>query len=336
MSPALKAKPASPRAKLRPTATESVPRSQPAPQPPASETAWQVVWLPVTQIDPNPYQPRTSFDAAEMAEMVASVRAHGVLQPVTVRTVKADAQDEKVKPGEDHRNGSAKGHANANGHANGGQTAPLRYHLISGERRLRACREAGRREIPAIVRDDLNDVAVAELALIENVQRSNLSVIEEAAAYKRLMLEFRLKEERLAKKVGKSVATIKETIKLLGLPQPVQQMLSEKKLTPSHGQQLLRLAPFPEVCRLVANKAVSDHLTAISLGQTPLPNVRELRDKNLLIELGHNTQFEWREVCGKCPHNAYVQSGYGSYCLNPNDWHRKQADAIEMKKQEAA
>jgi ParB family chromosome partitioning protein len=111
----------------------------------------------------------------------------------------------------------------------------------------------------------LTDAECAELALLENVQRSNLSVIEEARGYKRLMLQFRMKEERMAKKVGKSVGTIKETMKLLQLTEAVQKLLAEKKLTASHGHALLPLAPFERVCVLVANKAVKDHLTATSL-----------------------------------------------------------------------
>ena len=105
----------------------------------------------------------------------------------------------------------------------------VRYELIAGERRLRACKEAGRKTIPAIVRDDLSDAECAELALLENVQRSNLSVIEEARGYKRLMVQFRMKEERIAKKVGKSVGTIQETIKLLQLPETVQGLIADQE-----------------------------------------------------------------------------------------------------------
>ena len=289
----------------------------------ATSANWQVVLLPVAQIGPNPFQPRTSFDAAEMDELVESVRAHGVLQPVTIRTAKPDDKEEHGK-------------SNAtNGHTNGHKNSPVRYHLVTGERRLRACKQAGRKTIPAIIRDDLSDVAAAELALVENVQRSNLSIMDEAAGYKRLMVRFRMKEERIAKKVGKSVATIKETMKLLSLPEPVQKLLSNKSLTPSHGQHLLRLAPFEPVCLLVAQKAVKDKLTATSLGAALLPNVQELKQKGLVVELDYKTQFDWKAECGNCPHKAYVQSGYSSYCLKPLEWKQKNETARELKQQEA-
>jgi ParB family chromosome partitioning protein len=295
---------------------------------PAEETAWQVVWLPVGEIAPNPYQPRTGFDPQEMLELVASVRAHGVLQPVTVRT---------LKPEPDAEPAGSNGHAGNNGHAkrSSAQTM-LRYHLVSGERRLRACKEANRKFVPAIIRDDLSDGAVAELALIENVQRSNLNVMEEAAAYKRLMLEFRLKEERLAKKVGKSAQTIKDLIKLLALPKEVQPLIAGKQISVSHGQLLLKLAPFERVCVQVAQYAVQHKVTATALELALLPNARALKEQKLLVELGHKTAFDWKSECGNCPHKAYVASGYSSYCLRPEEWQKKQDAAIEQQQQEAA
>jgi ParB/RepB/Spo0J family partition protein len=321
-----------------------------------AQAAWQVVWLPVAQIAPNPYQPRHSFDPQEMLELVASVRAHGVLQPVTVRTLKQnlDGNPANGNPAQStgHPNGKgpkSNGHATGNGHAhNNGHTqsnahtrdktaqADTSYHLVSGERRLRACKEANRKLVPAIIRDDLSDAAVAELALIENVQRSNLNVMEEAAAYKRLMLEFRLKEERLAKKVGKSVQTIKEIIKLLALPKEVQPLIAGKHLSASHGQHLLKLAPFESICVQVAQYAAQHKVTATALELALLPNARSLKEQKLLVELGHKTRFDWKNECGNCPHKAYVASGYSSYCLRPEEWQKKQDASIEQQQQEAA
>jgi len=330
---------------------------QPAVKPPAAKQAdakqpatgpWLIVLVPVERIEPSPYQPRMSFDADEMSELIASVRAKGVQQPIMVRTCKADQQslqDQKLvpdaangKPNGTKANGVQLNGSKANGYKTNGVVNPnlVRYEMIAGERRLRACKEAGRRSIPAIIRDDLNDVECAELALLENVQRSNLNVIEEARGYKRLMLQFRMKEERIAKKVGKSVATIREMLKLLTLPEAVQKLLASKSLTPSHGQQLLRLAPFETACVLVAHKAVHDHLTAFSLTESLLPNARELKDKGMLMELDYKTQFDWKDECGHCPHKAYFQSGYNSYCLKPDEWRKKQEAAIELKKQEAS
>ncbi len=328
--------------------------SQPAPKngskpvvakPVAPKTSWHIELLPVERIEPNPYQPRLSFDAQEMADLVASVRVHGVQQPIIVRSCKADleALSENNGKANGSANGSANGKANGkanvktNGHKPAGRTVNLvRYQLIAGERRLRASKEAGRKTIPAIIRDDLTDAQAAELALLENIQRSNLTVIEEAAGYKRLMLEFRMKEERIAKKVGKSVQTIRETIKLLNLPTSVQKLLAQKQLTAAHGRELLALAPFERLCILVATRVARDHLTALSLQATPLPNALELKDQTLIVELDYKTKFDWQSVCAKCSHKAYVRSGLASYCLKPEEWRKKQQMAVELQKQEAA
>ena len=286
--------------------------------------SWQVVLLPVETIAPSPYQPRLLFDEEEMMELVASVKEHGVQQPILVRTRKSE---EKAA----HTNGHKNGHAKI-----GVSKVVPPYELVAGERRLRACREAGRRHVPAIVRDDLSDVQAAELALLENVQRSNLSVIEEARGYKQLMLRFRMKEERIAKKVGKSVATIQQTMKLLALPEAVQQLLAYRKLTAAHGHALLPLASHDQVCTLVAHHAATNAVTAASLSQTLLPNQQELKRKGLLQELDYRTKFDWRQECKACPHKAYVASGYASFCLMPPEWQKKQQAAIERAKDEAA
>lgn len=294
------------------------------------ETLWRVVPLLVGHIDPNPFQPRVTFDPEEMSELVATVRAHGVLQPVTVRTVKP-----KVSEGQDDTQMQHDPSANGQG-VGSPDVVAVRYELVTGERRLRACKEARRKTIPAIIRDDLSDAAAAELSLVENLQRSSLNVIEEASGYKRLMIQFRMKEERIAKKVGKSVQTIKDTIRLLSLPESVQGLLAEKKLTPSHGQQLLRLSAFESACILAAELAVKDGLTAVSLVTEPLSNVHLFERNSLVVPLDYRTKFNWQDECGDCPHKAYLRSGHGSYCLQPEEWKKKNQAAIELQKQEAA
>jgi ParB/RepB/Spo0J family partition protein len=305
-------------------------RVQPAPEQKSAEpkaapakTPWQIVHLAVELIDTSPYQPRLTFDPAETAELVASVRERGVQQPVLVRIAK-----EEPEAGGSNANGKS-----ANGHAVSKRT---RYELIAGERRLRACREAGRKTIPAIIRNDLSDRECAELALLENIQRSNLSVIEEARGYKQLMLKFGMKEERIARKVGKSVQTIQGMLRLLQLPELVQHLLAQKKLTASHGQELLPLASFERACTSVAQHAADSRLTALSLQATPLPNALDLKRKGLLEELDHRTKFDWKEVCASCSHKAFVKSGYASYCLKPEEWKQKQEAALAQARDEAA
>ena len=312
-----------------------------------SKTPWQILLLPVERIDANPYQPRLSFDPLEMADLVASVREHGVQQPIIVRTLPLEPEKAKRKVDQEAMSASnghaatnsksaVQGSSSSNGQCVRTHSNAVRYQLVTGERRLRACREANRRFVPAILRDDLGDVQVAELALLENVQRSNLTVIEEAKGYKRLMIEFRLKEERIARKVGKSLQTIKDTLKLLALPEEAQQLLSEKKLTASHGHALLDLTPFPEVCTLVAKHAAQTPLTATSLVATPLPNAELLKQKRLVVELDRRTRFNWTSECADCPHHAYLRSGHSFFCLQPEEWKKKQTLAIERNKQEAA
>jgi len=278
---------------------------------------WQIVMLPVEGIDPNPWQPRTLFDPDEMEELTQSVKTHGVQQPILVRTAKALPVEE---------DGEVKGRP---------KKATVRYQLVAGERRVRASVSAGRRTIPAIMRDDLSDLQVAEMALLENVQRSNLSAIEEAKGYKRLMLDFRLSEERLAKKVGKSVAVLREMMKLLSLPEGVQQLIRLKKLTPAHGHELLKLTASMEVCQNVAAYAASNHLPATALAKDPLPTSRELEKRGLVIPLDYRTRFD-KSVCKVCPHKAHVASGYAVYCLKPQEWKRKQEETLEREKDENA
>lgn len=286
-----------------------VPVASDEPIPPVStetQASWHVVHLNVKHIVPSPFQPRQHFDESELGELAQSVRAYGVQQPVLVRPLPSE-----------------------------GKSSKPRYELVAGERRLRATKLAGRKTVPALVRE-LSDLAAAEIAVIENVQRSNLSVIEEARGYKQLALKFRLKEERIAKKVGKSVHTIKEMLRLLQLPESVQALLARRQLSAAHGHELLKLAAHPRICESVALRAVRDKLTATVLASNVLPNAQELKRSGLIAEVGFGTKFDWRSVCKACPHKALVSSGYQSYCLRPDQWKRKQDDAIEIQKQEAS
>jgi ParB/RepB/Spo0J family partition protein len=307
------------------------------------KAAWQIIWIAVDHIAPNPFQPRLAFDELEMQELTNSVRAKGVQQPVIVRTVQNQTvRDQTVSTPTAKPKADKSATIKANSSKSGStplRSAAIRYELVAGERRLRACKAARKRWIPAIVRDDLTNAQAAELSLLENVQRSNISVIEEAKVYKQLMLEFRLKEERLSQKVGKSVAVIREMMKLLQLPEEVQTLLFQKKLTAAHGHALLPLAPFEKACLAVARYAAKEKLTAVSLQATLLPNVKELKSLGTLVELDYKTKFEWRSVCGKCPFKAYVQSNHSSYCLRPDEWEAKQMLALqqaEANKAEAA
>lgn len=160
--------------------------------------------LPVASIVPNPHQPRVHFDEESLAELAASVREIGVLQPVLVR------------PG-----------------AEAGT-----YELVAGERRWRAARRAGLAVIPAIVRttDDLGSV---ERALVENLHRQDLTALEEASAYQQLVEDFSLTHEQVASRVGKSRSAVTNTLRLLSLPPAIQALLADGRLSAGHAKALL-------------------------------------------------------------------------------------------------
>jgi len=172
-----------------------------------------LIEVPVGQIDANPNQPRKSFNAAMLDELVASVRASGVIQPVIVR-----------------RQGAG-------------------YQLIAGERRWRAARLAGLERIPAIVRE-ATDAQSLELALIENLLREDLNPMEAAEAYQRLLAEFAWTQEELAQRIGKDRTSIANSLRLLRLPQEIQADLRAGRLTMGHARALLALASAAEQLRL--------------------------------------------------------------------------------------
>lgn len=164
-----------------------------------------VVQLNVDQIIPNEYQPRTQFDNEKIKELAQTLQTHGMIQPIVVR-VKNDEQ----------------------------------YEVIAGERRLRAAKLLGWETISAIIRN-LNDTETASIALIENIQREELSVIEEAKAYAQLIKMHSLTQEALAQRLGKSQSTIANRIRLLMLPDVIQQALIVKEITERHARALMKL-----------------------------------------------------------------------------------------------
>lgn len=170
------------------------------------ENQFDKVWeIPISEIVPNSAQPRKVFDDDALADLVASIKTHGILQPISV-TEKED----------------------------GG------YELIAGERRTRASQLAGKTTIPAIVRS-VTDQEKLELALIENIQREDLNPIEEGFSYKRLIDEFGLTQQDVANQVGKSRSAVANTIRLLDLPEPIQKALIDGAISPGKARALLSL-----------------------------------------------------------------------------------------------
>ncbi|GBC82650.1 putative chromosome-partitioning protein ParB [bacterium HR10] len=167
--------------------------------------AEQVVELDIDLIDPSPYQPRTRYDEQRLRELADSIRTHGLVQPILVR-----------------RRG-------------------LRYEIIAGERRWRAAQLAGALKIPAVIRE-VPDEQVLELSLIENIQREDLNPIEEAQAYQRLIERLGLTQEEVARRVGRDRTSIANSLRLLRLPQEVQALVEEGKLSVGHAKALLSLS----------------------------------------------------------------------------------------------
>jgi ParB family transcriptional regulator, chromosome partitioning protein len=179
--------------------------------------------IPVAQIVAGTYQPRREFDKGELDELVASIKAQGVLQPILVRKHPADHS---------------------------------RFELIAGERRWRAAQAAQLHEIPALVRD-LTDREALEAALVENLQRQDLNAVEEAVAYRRLMDEFNYTQEQVATGLGKSRPYIANMVRLLDLPEEVQGLLRDKKLTAGHARLLVGLPKAVEIAKHIVAKGLT-------------------------------------------------------------------------------
>lgn len=173
----------------------------------------EIIELNVDEIRPNPYQPRSVFDGKALNELALSIKENGVFQPIIVKK-------------------SIKG-----------------YELIAGERRLRASKLAGKDKIPAIIRQ-LDDGKMAEIALLENLQRENLNAIEEARAYKKLIEELDLTQEELSHKVSKSRSHVTNILGILRLPKEVQDMIASSKLTMSHARTLSKLDDDNEIIKM--------------------------------------------------------------------------------------
>lgn len=179
-----------------------------------------VAQLPIDQIDPNPIQPRRTFQSERLEELAQSIRANGIIQPLVVR----------------RQDGS-------------------KYQLVAGERRWRAAKLAGLERVPAIVQEFPDD-RLLEITLIENIQREDLNPIETATAFERLSRELHLQHEEIGRRTGKDRTTITNLLRLLNLPPDLQQFVAERRLSPGHARCLLGL-PTAALQREVAEKSIA-------------------------------------------------------------------------------
>ena len=192
--------------------------------PDAGETASGLLEVPVNSVSPNPKQPRTRFDDETLNSLAASIREVGILQPIVVR-----------------------------------RTGEGTYELIAGERRLRAAKVAGLATVPIVQRDS-GDTDLLREALIENIHREDLNPIEQAEAFRQLLEELGLKQEELADRVGVSRSHIANTIRLLGLPLDVQQLLADDGISAGHARALLSLGD-QEAMRSLALRVAAEDLS---------------------------------------------------------------------------
>lgn len=191
---------------------------------PPAKPAAGIAEIPVSEIEVNPFQPRTHFDEDALLELAESIRVHGIIQPITVRRL-----------------------------------AQNQYQLISGERRFQASKLAGLTQIPAYIRS-ADDQQMLEMALIENIQRENLNAIEIALSYQRLISECHLKQEELGERVGKNRATVTNYLRLLKLPPDIQISVRDNKLTMGHARAIINVEN-PDQQLYIFKKTLSEDLS---------------------------------------------------------------------------
>jgi ParB family chromosome partitioning protein len=187
--------------------------------PPENLASEETTWAPIDLIDPNPLQPRRVFHAERLEELAQSIRTHGIIQPLVIRR------------------------------------AGARYQLVAGERRWRAAKLAGVERVPAVIRD-IPDERLLEVTLIENIQREDLNPMETASAFERLGHELMITADEIGRRTGKDRTTILNFVRLLQLPEDLQTLVAERRLTSGHARCLLAL-PTHELQHEVAEKAVA-------------------------------------------------------------------------------
>ena len=220
----------------------------------------------LSQVEPNPAQPRREFDPEALSELAESIRTHGILQPLAVRRVAGD-----------------------------------RYQIIAGERRWRAAREAGVEKIPVYL-VDADDRTVMELALVENLQRQDLSPIEEAEGYRTLMDDFSLTQDDVAKRVGKSRPTIANALRLLSLSPNVRDLVASGALSVGHAKALLALTDAEQQKRtaeLVLEKGYSVRQTELLIKKILQDSLRA-QEKKPEITVNYLEEIERRLAGGSC------------------------------------
>ena len=245
-----------------------------------------ILRIPVDMIEPNPYQPRMSFDQEALGELAESIKTLGLIQPITVR-----------------------------------QISEGRYQIISGERRFKACRLAGMTMIPAYIRD-ANDQGMLEMAIVENIQRENLDPIEIAMSYQRLIEECNLTQEQMAFRVGKKRASVTNFLRLLKLPAKIQHDLKVGLLSVGHAKVLLGVEDTnmqEALCDLVIKEDLSVRQLEEKLRKLLSTKTRETNTESQVLP---DEDYRVLEIVGKYFENNIslkrTDSGKGSMTIHFN------------------
>jgi ParB family transcriptional regulator, chromosome partitioning protein len=220
-----------------------IPQRQEAP--PESHATQGLAEIPLSQIQPNPFQPRKTFNEASIDELARSVREHGIVQPLVV-----------TRAGD-------------------------KYKLIAGERRFRAAQKAGLTTVPVLIKEMMAEGDALQIALIENIQREDLNPIEEAMAYHQLHDDFQLTQEEISRRVGKERSTVANFLRLLKLPDPVKKLLASGQLSMGHARALLAIES-PKKQEQLADRVVRKNLNVRQtemLASESSPKTAEKKEK---------------------------------------------------------
>ncbi|MCD7731040.1 MAG: ParB/RepB/Spo0J family partition protein [Oscillospiraceae bacterium] len=233
-----------------------------------NESEGAVQTLRMSEIEPNKGQPRQSFDEAAIASLADSIHQHGLIQPIVVRET------------------------------------PTGYQIIAGERRWRACRMLGMNEIPVVIKN-FNDSEAAQIALIENIQRQDLNPIEEAAAYKELMEKYEMTQEELSKAVGKSRSAIANSVRMLNMPDEIQNMLKKNELSAGQAKAIAAAETEEEMIE-IARKAANGQMTVRAIekelskkAEEYAPPLQEERQKRQAETYLTEMEISLRETLGR-------------------------------------
>lgn len=261
-----------------------------------------IYWVEVDRIKPNPFQPRRTFDEAALQSLAESIKQYGVLQPLTV------TRKEIERPGEG---------------------ISVEYELIAGERRLRASKIAGLFQVPVVIRHaEDSDRMKLEIAIIENLQREDLNPIDRAKAFKRLAEEFGLKHADIGKRVGKSREYVSNSLRILMLPEGMQEALQKGEIMEGHTRPLLMLIDKPEEQRTLFQEIIARRLTVRDTEQlarrVALDRVRKTEqvspdlvhlEKQLTESLGTRVRIEKKEHGGKVMIEFFSPEDLAHLCM---------------------